>query len=272
MIPDRAAWEILPIFVVFSHFLPDNSVFSTFQFLGDFLHSFLDEDGPPSPIRFANVFSRWAWSVQWISSKNLPLRFRVWSSGSSPARRLGFQAHPGATTFHPSSRLTEVSTLLTGPSASRRHLFSAHDHGQLRSNHQSLRWPDRALSRLRAEEHDQPVTQSTATPEPGCPDPHPRSSAGRLLEPWVCRHTREPTVLSRVSAAWILTVFTSLACYPGAPPYCHRNTAGFGRDRWGLSSPYHVATTYPCGQPSSSSLATKWRFLPRRLDGTTAGR
>ena len=30
-------------------------------------------------------------------------------------------------------------------------------------------------------------------------DPHPRSNAGRPLEPWVCRHTREPTVLSRLS-------------------------------------------------------------------------
>ena len=30
-------------------------------------------------------------------------------------------------------------------------------------------------------------------------DPHPRSDAGRPLEDWVCRHTREPTVLSRVS-------------------------------------------------------------------------
>ena len=30
-------------------------------------------------------------------------------------------------------------------------------------------------------------------------DPHPRSDASRPLEPWVCRHTREPTVLSRLS-------------------------------------------------------------------------
>ena len=39
----------------------------------------------------------------------------------------------------------------------------------------------------------------------------------------------------------------------------------------GLSSPYHVAATYPCAQPGSSSFASHWRFLPRRLDGTTAG-
>ena len=59
---------------------------------------------------------------------------------------------------------TEVSTLLTGPSTSRRHLFSAHDHGRLRSDHSYLRRPDCTLSRLRAEEYDRPVTQSMATP------------------------------------------------------------------------------------------------------------
>ena len=50
-------------------------------------------------------------------------------------------------------------------------------------------------------------------------DLHPRSDAGRPLEPWLCHHTRE-------HFTWMLTVFTSLACYPGATPYCHRNTAG----------------------------------------------
>ena len=81
-----------------------------------------------------------------------------------------------------------------GPIRFPQHLFR-----RLRSDQQSLRRPDCTSSRLRAEEYDRRVTQSTATPEPGCPDPHPRSSAGRLLDPWVCHHTREPTVLSRVS-------------------------------------------------------------------------
>ena len=35
-----------------------------------------------------------------------------------------------------------------------------------RSSFLPLRWPDCTLSRLRAEEHDRPVTQSIATPEP----------------------------------------------------------------------------------------------------------
>ena len=57
MIPDHATWEILPIFVAFQYFLLDSSVFSNFQFLGNFLHSFLYEDGSSSPIHFTSVFS-----------------------------------------------------------------------------------------------------------------------------------------------------------------------------------------------------------------------
>ena len=95
-------------------------------------------------------------------------------------------------------------------------------------------------------------------------DPHPRSDAGRPLEPWVCRHTREPTVLSRVSCR---------------PPHLHSRpfspalpvTWAHFQGKWRLSSPYHVAATYPCGQPGSSSFASHWKFLPRRLDGATEG-
>ena len=74
-------------------------------------------------------------------------------------------------------------------------------HGRLRSSGEPqflppLRRPHCTLSRLRAEEYDRPVTQSTATPE--------------------------PTVLSRLGSSahlnWILTVFTGLACYLGALP------------------------------------------------------
>ena len=32
-----------------------------------------------------------------------------------------------------------------------------------------------------------------------------------------------------------------------------------GKDRWSPPSPYHVATTYPCGQPGSPSFASHWR-------------
>ena len=40
-----------------STFLPDGSISSILQFLGNFLHSFLDEDGPASPICYATAFS-----------------------------------------------------------------------------------------------------------------------------------------------------------------------------------------------------------------------
>ena len=44
-------------FVVFSSFLSDSSLFSILQFLGNFLHSILCEDGPSFPICYTNVFS-----------------------------------------------------------------------------------------------------------------------------------------------------------------------------------------------------------------------
>ena len=63
-----------------------------------------------------------------------------------------------------------------------------------------LRGLDGTLSRLRAQEYDRPCDPVDG--DPGAvfeDDPHPRSSAGCLLEPRVCHHTREPTVLSRLS-------------------------------------------------------------------------
>ena len=59
----------------------------------------------------------------------------------------------------------------------------------------------------------------------------------------------------------ILTVFTSLACSPGASPYCHRNTAGC----WaGIGEDCRPRTTWRpltlFGQPGSHSFATHWRY------------
>ena len=85
---------------------------------------------------------------------------------------------------HPSSILTLVSALLTGPSASLKHLFSVRDHGRQRSDrgpqhtYLTLRWPDCTLSRFRAEECDRPVTQSIAT--------HRSRLRGRF-PPWIGR-------------------------------------------------------------------------------------
>ena len=107
-------------------------------------------------------------------------------------------------------------------------------------------------------------------------DPHPWSDAGRPLEPWVCHHIREPTVLFRVSCRpYHLNVdrFHQPCLLPWRTPYCHRNTAGLGRDRWGLSSPYHVAATYPFWAARLSLLVRltggiatpTWRYHGRML-------
>ena len=63
----------------------------------------------------------------------------------------------------------------------------------------------------------------------------------------------------------MLTVFTSLACYSGAPL-----TATETRLAWaGIGEDCRPRTTWRpltlFGQPGSSSFATRWRFLPRRL-------
>ena len=86
---------------------------------------------------------------------------------------------------NPSSLLTEVSTLQTGPFASRRHHFQCptitDSHAQTIN---PLRRPDCTLSCLRAEEYERPVTQPKATPRAVFEDdPLSRSSAGRLSEP-----------------------------------------------------------------------------------------
>ena len=98
---------------------------------------------------------------------------------------------------HPKQTLRGVT--LNGPIRFPQHLFSVHDHGQLRSAYLSLRRPDCTSSRLRAEEYDRPVTQSIATPAVFEVDPHRSSAAHTQDRTLVCHLTREPTVLSRVS-------------------------------------------------------------------------
>ena len=152
------------------------------------------------------------------------------SSGSSPAHQTGFRG--ALRGEHLSIRVRSChDPAPRAPSASRNTFSVSHDHGRQRSDkgpqHTFLpsRWPDCTLSRLRAEENDRPVTQSIATPGAVFvlkTIDTPRSDAGRPLEPWVCHHTREPTVLSRVSCRpfhpefW--PFFTSLACHLGALP------------------------------------------------------
>ena len=111
---------------------------------------------------------------------------------------LGFEARPGAITFPP-----EVSSQRSsnGPIRFPHHLFSDRDHGRQRSERGSQRLscpydgltvhPCRGVRRA-----GDPVDS-----DPGAvfeDDPHPRSLVAPP-EPSVCHHTREPTVLSRLS-------------------------------------------------------------------------
>ena len=83
-----------------------------------------------------------------------------------------FRGAPRGERLSTRSRHSSMVSHFCGPIRFPQHLFSVHDHGRQRSGrgpqHTFLpsRWPDCTLSRLRAEECGQPVTQSIATPEP----------------------------------------------------------------------------------------------------------
>ena len=185
------------------------------------------------------------------------------SLGSSPACIVRLQVHPGATTFPP------VCAFWCWPRAfTRAHPLASQTPIQCPRSRtatpevaqffESLRGPDCALSRLLAsvaDEYDRPVTQSIATPVARLPwsppkigpkftqalsvSPHP--GADGLVQGELPPITPEYWPLSPASPL--------ILAHPLQPP----STAGLGRNRWGLSSPYHVAE-------------------PRRLHGTTEGR
>ena len=110
------------------------------------------------------------------------------------------------------------SRAFNGPIRFPQHVGSVHDHGRPRLG---LGAAALSCSYVALTVHwAVSVRRSTTGRWPSYPgavvgeDPHPRSSAGRPLEPWVCDHTREPTVLFRVSCrhlTWMFTLFTSFA-------------------------------------------------------------
>ena len=55
------------LFFFFLKIPSDSSIFWILQFLGNFMHSYLDEGGPSSPIFYTNVFSRWDWSAHLLA-------------------------------------------------------------------------------------------------------------------------------------------------------------------------------------------------------------
>ena len=100
----------------------------------------------------------------------------------------------------PDSTASLLTIRFNGPTRFPQHLFTAHDHGRLRSKQGatyactwSLPKPD-CTSAVSTQEYDRPVS------DPGArlPGLHLRLSR-RSLRPWMCHHTWEPTVLSRVS-------------------------------------------------------------------------
>ena len=132
---------------------------------------------------------------------------RLWSSRSSPASAQ-FRGAPRSD--HLSTRVRFVAMaarVFTGPSASRNTFsVSTITDGNARVGGRST------LSTLTlAWLYIEPSPCGGVRPagdrvdsDPGAvfeDDLHPRTAAGRPLEPWVCHHTREPTVLSRVSCS-----------------------------------------------------------------------
>ena len=179
--------------------------------------------------------------------------------GLSDCTRPTSKRTPGRPPFHPKQvstlELSYVQRAYPLPAD-----ISAHDHGRLRSSlvaaalvYLALRRPDCTFSRLTAfiaEEYDRPVTQSIATPEPGCPGPHPRSS--RPEADGLVQGELPPISPDRFHQPCLLTGRTSRIGEDCRPRTAWRPLTLFG-------------------QLGSSFSASHWRFLPRRLDGTTAG-
>ena len=179
---------------------------------------------------------------QYLCLFHIVIEYRLCSSGSSPAHPTGFRGTPWGD--HLSTRRECQRTYSTGPSTSRNTFsVSTITDGNARIGGRST-FPALTLAWLYIDPSPCGGVRPAGDPvdsDPGAvfeDDPHPRSDAGRQPELWVCHHTREPTVLSRVSCrSFHLNV-----------DRFHQPCLLFGRtsrNRWGLSSPYHVAATYP---------------------------
>ena len=172
-----------------------------------------------------------------------------------------FDAHPGRPPFHPSSTLDRSLSSSDGPTRFPQGTFSVPTiTGGYARTWRPLTWPLRRPDCTLSSPH----TKSTMAgdlvdSDPGARFPGPtldRAGAPeglgcvtipgsrRSFPGWACR-----------SVTWILTVFTGLACDLGA-----------SQDRWGLSS------SVPRGVHLPLRAASNWRYLPRRLEGITAGR
>ena len=161
-----------------------------------------------------------AWGLEWTCAPNcsvppssiLCLRYALTVFGLLAAFLARFKAHTGAPTFAPVRRFDRSLSHRRGPSASHRPLFGARDHGRLRPNSfsglacpWSPRRPDCTLSRL-SMFREVRLAGSVVHSDPGAtfwwsPSQIELLPLRSSLRPWMCHHTREPTVFSKVSAA-----------------------------------------------------------------------
>ena len=106
------------------------------------------------------------------------------------------------------------------------------------------------------------MTQSIATPEPGCPGHHLRSSRSSQ-RPWMCHHPWSRNGLVRMSCRTEYWQFSR--ALPVTKAHSTKDEDCHPRTTW---RPLTLATN-PCGQ---TSLPSHWKYWPHRLDATTAGR
>ena len=133
--------------------------------------------------------------------------------------------------------LTEVPPK-TGPYASRRHLFSVpsitdgYARASVIPSPQPLRGCDCTLRRLfalvgGARPAGDPVDSDPGARLPSSP-PEIEPKLAKALDVSPHPGADGPVQGELPPSTCTLTVFTSLACYPGALPHCHRNTVGCG--------------------------------------------
>ena len=186
--------------------------------------------------------SKWKdWSLKW---KDWSLK---WFFNTCVLRtplqhtRLAIEAHPGTNKFPPTDAfLLLIARVFRGPIRFPQPPFqwprsrTATLGKSFRGSHVGLTVPW-AVSFFWS--YDWPVTQSIATLLED--DPHLRSNgAFHSLRPWVCHHTREPTVVSRVSCrpfffpeCWPFSPALPVTLtHPLLPPLTAGSWAGTGED------------------------------------------
>ena len=182
-----------------------------------------------------------------------------WSLFSEYCVRTRIIVYCVASEYDPALKLLNWGTLrgvtFLGPIRFPQHLFSVHDHGRLRSSWEPQLFPALAWAWLYIEPSPCGGVRPAGDPvdsDPGAvfeDDPHPRSDAGRPLELWVCHHTREPTVLSRLSCRpphLNVDRFHQPCLFPG-------RTSRIGED-CRPRTPWRPLSLF--GQPGSSSFAS----------------